>query len=488
MSRNIHTKKLFAVITSTSFMAISGVLTVAALCATMLAAGTIMIVSGIVCAAVVGVLLYAIYVSARHTTRVENELRRTEKELYNARFAEAQMRALTNHIDDAVASINTHGQVLVYNPALLELMDTHQDISGTLIQHVMNLIGPDDVPIAIEKLFPTNKQTFSTNAFKIAYKNNDFAHVFMSIIPVGGGTNSLLDEGYLIVMRDITKQRSFEQDQKTFISLMSHELRTPLTTTEGAISNLIFQAESKKSKPLYLPPLRASHDQITKLLQIIGDLEAYSQTYETIPDSAKTMVDIVKLFDELRNEFNVPAETKGLKLDLKHKPGIKLVSDKGRIHQILKNLIDNAIKYTENGSVRITCYGDNDSVVFEVIDTGPGIGKSDIAQLFKPFYQSETYETRSLGGTGLGLYLSQRLAKTIGATITVSSELGSGSSFRLTIINVKEQFARLKPKNYTPSTKLAAVHGSPSATFAEGNNLAAKHIEDVPADKKTSNN
>jgi signal transduction histidine kinase len=128
------------------------------------------------------------------------------------------------------------------------------------------------------------------------------------------------------------------------------------------------------------------------------------------------------------------ANNKGLSLSIVKTPQIgEIFSDKLRIQQVLINMVDNAIKFTEKGSVSIGCYKDKDSVKIEVSDTGIGIKEEDLSCIFNPFIQIDNKLTRKYEGSGLGLSISEKLMELLHGTINVKSEVGVGSTFTITL-------------------------------------------------------
>lgn len=134
--------------------------------------------------------------------------------------------------------------------------------------------------------------------------------------------------------------------------------------------------------------------------------------------------------------MQVRADAKGLSLSTEYRGGIplKVRTDPVRLRQILVNLLGNAIKFTEVGSVRLVVRGEGAGLQFDIIDTGIGIAEEHLALLFQPFSQADASARRRFGGTGLGLAISKRLAGMLGGDITVSSDLGKGTTFSVSIV------------------------------------------------------
>lgn len=221
-----------------------------------------------------------------------------------------------------------------------------------------------------------------------------------------------------------------------FLANMSHEIRTPMTAIIGFSDLLLGGATSEEA---------AEACQIIKrngehLLHLINDILDLSKI-----EAGKHNLDLQaccprQLVSEVIRTMQVRADAKGLRLSVEFGGDIPLEikTDPVRLRQILVNLLGNAIKFTEMGSVRVVIQRDREfregeRLRFDIVDTGIGIADEHLAMLFQPFSQADTSARRRFGGTGLGLAISRRLARMLGGGITVSSVLGKGTTFRATI-------------------------------------------------------
>jgi PAS domain S-box-containing protein len=220
-----------------------------------------------------------------------------------------------------------------------------------------------------------------------------------------------------------------------FLANMSHEIRTPLNAILGFTDVLVHQTDAS---PQQRDHLQTIHDSGRHLLTLINDvldlskIEAGQMQVETVRCSPHEI--IAAAVSILR----VPAQERGLMLEYFWKSEIpeSIETDPARLRQILMNLVGNAIKFTEVGSVQVAARmqtGDTPKLVIDVLDTGVGIDAEAVEQIFDPFVQADSSITRRFGGTGLGLSISRRLARLLGGDLTVNSALGRGSIFTLTI-------------------------------------------------------
>jgi signal transduction histidine kinase/CheY-like chemotaxis protein len=219
------------------------------------------------------------------------------------------------------------------------------------------------------------------------------------------------------------------------LSQVSHEFRTPL----NAIASLARLLDEEVDGPL-LPEQRLQVRHILRsgleLIDMVNDLLDLAKVDAGKLEARMGSIEVDGLFGALRGMFRplLPADGQ-VSLSFEHDGGpAAMTSDEGKVSQILRNLISNAIKFTERGEVRVRCLeGPGDTVVFSVQDTGIGIRPQDLPRIFDEFSQIEQPLQRRAHGTGLGLPLSQKLAALLGGRIEAESVLGAGSTFRLAL-------------------------------------------------------
>lgn len=217
--------------------------------------------------------------------------------------------------------------------------------------------------------------------------------------------------------------------KSAFLASMSHELRTPLNSIIGFLGLVVGELagplnfEQKKQ-------LRMANGSAHHLLNLINDvldiskIEAGELTVDNKP------FNMVKLVEEACGSLQPLAERKNLSLQVSVAPDVgEMVSDRRRVSQVLINLLNNAIKFTESGSVKVDSRISGDRVVISVADTGIGIRDADLPTLFKPFRQIDTGTTRQYDGTGLGLSICKKILQLLGGSIRVESRFGEGSCF-----------------------------------------------------------
>ncbi len=225
-----------------------------------------------------------------------------------------------------------------------------------------------------------------------------------------------------------------------FLANMSHEIRTPMTAILGYTEMLVREEGLDHAPPSRVEALQTIERNGRYLLNLINDILDLSKIEAGKLEIERTGCSPVEVLDDVTRLMQLRAQEKNLPLEIGSIGGIpeRIVSDPARLRQILINLVGNAIKFTERGKVRVTaklCQNSEDSpqLRFDVSDTGIGMSERQLEKLFEPFTQADSSTTRVFGGTGLGLAISQRLAEMLGGTIFVTSELGRGSTFSVTI-------------------------------------------------------
>jgi CheY-like chemotaxis protein/HPt (histidine-containing phosphotransfer) domain-containing protein len=228
------------------------------------------------------------------------------------------------------------------------------------------------------------------------------------------------------------------RSKSEFLANMSHEIRTPLNGILGFTELLIRGADggNEQERADFLKTIRSSGKHLLQLLNDVLDIskiEAGQLQVETITCSPH------QLLAEVISVLRVPARKRGITLDYRWESGIPetIQSDPHRLKQLLMNLVNNAIKFTDEGSVlvvaRLLENSQRPRVQFQVRDTGIGIPREKLDTIFEPFVQADNSVTRKYGGTGLGLAISYRIAKSLGGDLTVESNIGHGSVFTVTV-------------------------------------------------------
>jgi len=357
-----------------------------------------------------------------------------------------QNRVLTiiNNLSDAVISTNSNGTIKVYNAASLNLLDTNDSLNGKHINEILPLTDQDGNKVDMLKELQNAKTTIKRDDLNYSFDENEKMRLEITFSPIHNSysklDNNSTNVGYVIIMRDVTKAKSLEEERDEFISVISHELRTPITIAEGTISNVQIMMERPDiPSEMLKDAIKTAHDQVIFLANMVNDLSALSRAERGVGDDAEN-IDVQELAHKLINKYTPEATAKSLALNLDLSPTIgNVFASRLYLEELLQNFITNAIKYTKEGSIDIKISQKNNAITFAVKDSGIGISKTDQAKVFNKFYRSEDYRTRETGGTGLGLYVAAKLANKLGTKIQLISRLNFGSTFSFSLPKSEEK-------------------------------------------------
>lgn len=367
----------------------------------------------------------------------------TDKQPDKADVERERLSSLINSMADGVIAIDSAGKIVITNGAALNILDSNVSISGKSIYRILHFVDRHDKPVDLKNVIQDIKGTYATRDWRIQYSDGSAANIYISIAQVrlGYGKGDETMHGYVLLLRDITREKSLEEERDEFISVVSHELRTPIAISEGNISNAVFLfKKSDVHDPVVENALEQAHEQITFLSGMMNDLATLSRAERGKLNVEIEAIDVNNLLDQLIDSYASDAQAKGLELKSDPANNLKpLFSSKLYVKEILQNFITNSIKYTEQGSVTVGARPKDDGVEFYVTDTGIGISKSDREKVFEKFFRSEDYRTRQNSGTGLGLYVTMKLAKLLHATIDLKSKLDHGSTFTVYIPNLEPE-------------------------------------------------
>ena len=371
-----------------------------------------------------------------------------------------------NAITDGVVALDGKGIIELINPAAQQIIGWGDEDAVTLdYKSVLKLIdnegqavSPATDPI-LQSL--TNNQQLTSTTMRLLTSSKAKLQISINVAPVGQ-----LGSGVIIVFRDITKEKAEEREQTEFISTASHEMRTPVATIEGYIGLALNPATAQIDDKARTYITKA-HDSAQHLGRLFANLLDVAKADDGRLTSNPKAVDVTEFVQGLVEGLRPQAEAKGLRVLFRPQPdddkpqgGRRLDPvyyadvDNDHLREVIGNLVENAIKYTIHGDVTIDVTGDEAHVTVSVADSGVGIPKENQAHLFQKFYRVDNTETREIGGTGLGLYLSRRLAEAMAGRIWVESEYKKGSTFYLEIPRINHEDAMRSIENSTEAQQI----------------------------------
>lgn len=377
-------------------------------------------------------IAFLVYYSTIFLRIADEELVELDKTAAQINFERSRLSVLVNNLNDAVIGCDEDLTVVLTNPKALHVLNLEDDPTAQNLNDLMYLKDENGNSVTFSQLLNPKKKIVIYTNYRLYYTEKDFINVYIAINNVGlDASNS--ESGYVILLRDITRQKSLEEERTEFISIMSHELRTPVSIVEGGISLAQSMASGENEKLQRF--LDKAHDQTLMLAEIVNSLSTLVHSERENEKIQLVEVDPRVIVKKIADNYSSEAERKGLTLKTEIPDDAPMVyTGQEYLYEILQNLVTNALKYTKTGSITIKVEAVNKThVAFSVIDTGIGISVADIDHVFDRFWRSEDYRTRESNGTGLGLYITKKLADSLGATITVESKLDKGSAFKLNV-------------------------------------------------------
>ena len=353
-----------------------------------------------------------------------------------------RLTSLINSMADGVITVDRFTKIVIYNGAALNILDINSAIQGKPLDDVLQVVDKNNQPVDVIAFVRDIKIPTVSEDLRLVYSDGSTINLYLSVSPVTGNYGSRQQSGYVLVLRDITHEKSLEEERNEFISVVSHELRTPIAIAEGNISNAQFIVDKGGDMTKVKQALHETHEQVLFLAAMINDLSTLSRAERGKLIADIEAINIPRLIEELTASYLPKAQKKKLQLHTMVDPSLELLySSKLYVREILQNLITNAIKYTEKGSVTIQAKPTANGVEFTVTDTGIGISHADKEKIFDKFFRSEDYRTRQHSGTGLGLYVTMKLARIIHADVDVISKLNKGSTFSAVMPNLQDAHA-----------------------------------------------
>lgn len=251
--------------------------------------------------------------------------------------------------------------------------------------------------------------------------------------------------GYIVNLRErlyATRQEAFES-KESFLAMLSHEIRNLMQTMVGAIELLDLRLKEPNERKNVVRLQKAA----IQLQTYLSDVNELTKLENPAMQAQKSRFDLAQLLADIRDEWLPQAESRGLQLTLRIREGeggqpMFVDSDVARLRQIVSNLVSNALKYTEAGSVTIAA-GDSAALpgcaVVEVVDTGIGMDEKYLGRIFQPYVRLENPGKRATEGSGLGLTIVERLVASIGGSLQVESRLNHGTRFEVTVPGLAAQ-------------------------------------------------
>ncbi len=395
-------------------------------------------------------------------------LHATAIDITERKHSESQFKGLLESAPDSMVIANHHGEIVIVNKQT-ELLTGY--LKEQLLGQKIEMLLPERFRTThpmLRKSFFANasvRQMGAESELTIRHKSGKEIPVEISLSPMETPDGLVVSAA----IRDVTVRKNMEteiinamekaqeatQAKSDFLANMSHEIRTPMNSIIG-MSYLALQTDLTEKQRNYI---EKTHYSAESLLGIINDILDFSKIEAGQLDMETIEFDLNRSLETLANIIGLKAEEKGVEFifDIPADIPTHLLGDPLRLQQILINLGNNAIKFTDTGEVVISIAiesvnADEVSLAFAVKDTGIGMTEAQIQKLFNPFSQADSSITRRFGGSGLGLVISQKLANLMGGNISVQSVPDQGSTFKFSA-----KFARFENKNVPAVTSILAL-------------------------------
>ena len=354
----------------------------------------------------------------RALNQMSSELRSRIEALQRERDDREQILA---HMTDGVALMDGAGRVVHVNHPFASMLDAPRPAApGTPFA--------DFVRIAeLDELLQEARREAHTVERDLRLWMPRSRVVRATATPLGGPA----PQPVLLVLHDLTEADALNRMRQEFVANVSHELRTPLTSLTGYAETLLEggleDAEHRESF------VRIIRDQAVRLHQLVADLLALAEVERPDAQLRAEPLDLRALVLRQVAALRDTASRSQILLSVAEGESVWVVADRVRLEQVAANLLDNAVKYTEQGAVQVRVGMTDDHAWCEVSDTGPGIPEDDIPRIFERFYRVDKARSREKGGTGLGLSIVKHVIALHGGEVSVTSRLGEGSTFRFEI-------------------------------------------------------
>lgn len=378
-------------------------------------------------------LVSILRIFSRETILMRNSQKRLVRATRQLEDQRNEIMTLINSLSYGLISVDIDRKIAIANKAAYSMLgfgSEDEGLIGKVLNDVMS-VSSDEARISLaDESLRIGKQ-MSYDDLKLVSPNG--------VYRISANTNPIMSNdkhqiGAIIMFQDVTAEKSLEEQRAEFNSIASHELRTPLAIIEGFTFNLLFDKKLKYDKKTkeYISQIDKS---VKNLIRLTNDILTVTKADNDQIKIDFASTDMKKLIKESADELKEKAESKSLKINLMIAEDLpEVLTDAIKVKEVLMNLIENAIKFTEKGSVSIEASENEKGIVtVKVVDTGEGISENDQTRIFNRFFRVNDFRTQKAGGTGLGLYISRTFITALGGKIGVESKKGKGSTFWFSI-------------------------------------------------------
>jgi two-component system phosphate regulon sensor histidine kinase PhoR len=338
---------------------------------------------------------------------------------------ESGTQTILRAMQDGLLVVDKNLRVTLVNQAFRELFGSPEISLGAPL---LDVVRDATVDRLIEETLRTGK-AMQSELVRADPKTNSERDVEISAVPIKDDAG--LTTGAVVLFHDITQLKQTDKVRRDFVANVSHELRTPLSILRGYIETLLDNPQTSDKELSRI--LRVMERHSKRLGLLVDDLLTLAHLESRSAGLQFSDVQLAELFQSVIRDWEKKLAEKQLKVVVDLSPdALTIRADETRLHEVLYNLLDNALKYSrENGEIRLRAVQRGPEIVLSVTDNGIGISKDDLPRIFERFYRADKARSRELGGTGLGLAIVKHIAQLHGGRVEAESELGKGTTIRV---------------------------------------------------------
>lgn len=377
----------------------------------------------------------------------------------NLRDEKLKSEIILNAIQDGVMLLDDQKIIQAFNPGAQKITGWDpKEAMGIGYKGVMTLVNAKGEPYPaednpFEKAYQTKTITQDSDA-SLATRSKTTISLDITVSPLLDVNNNI--QGAVAVFRDVSAARKEGQQRAEFVSTASHEMRTPVAAIEGylalALNDKVSTVDTKARGFL-----EKAHESTQHLGQLFQDLLTSAKAEDGRLTNHPSVIEVSAFLETLTDGLKFAAQKKSLAVEFVLgapgqiidasgsnviKPLYYTHADPDRLREVITNLFDNAVKYTDTGKITIGLTGDNNVVQLRINDTGHGIAAEDVPHLFEKFYRVDNSNTRIVGGTGLGLFICRKIIELYNGRIWIDSVVDKGSTFYINLPRISSENAQ----------------------------------------------
>ena len=349
--------------------------------------------------------------------KIAQEQEKLHREIHDEAF---NLRTILASMEEGVMVVDEHHTLRVVNPSFLALFELKADPLGQTVLQTLR-------ETAFEELISAALSTGQDQRSDVE-RTADKRHFAVHAVPVREFAGR---PGVVAIIRDITRLRQLEEVRREFVANVSHELRTPLSIFHGYLENLVDAPEMPRADQVEIFDILRKHSR--RLNALLEDLLTLARLESRQEKMVRVPMELPALLRSVAGDWGQKLATKKLTLKVEAPDDLPRVSaDPQRLEQVLHNLLENAVKFTESGgNILLHASASNGTLEMRVEDSGQGIPPADLPHIFERFYRADKARTRELGGTGLGLSIVKHIIQLHGGSVAAESKYGKGTTIIL---------------------------------------------------------